>query len=123
GFIDFNKKRYYLDNIEASGYVDKVKISLDGKMDPIEIPKLNLSLNKQKLDFNFKKANYKQADLSASKIYIYDLMDENKAGIYLHIISNNLKLDQKLWKALDFYDVKIPFFQKEGKTKTDFTLD
>lgn len=123
GFIDFNKNKYYLDNIEASGYVDRVKISLDNKMDPIEIPKLNLNLNKQRLNFDFKKASYKQADLSASKIYIYDLLDENKAGIYLHIISNNLKLDQKLWKALDFYDVKIPFFQKEGKVKSDFILD
>lgn len=80
GFIDFAKDNYYLDNISASGYVNNVKVRLDDKMNAIEIPKLDLNLNKQKLDFVFNKAFYNGADLSSSKVYLYDLFDEKKLG-------------------------------------------
>ncbi|EOJ1032153.1 DUF3971 domain-containing protein, partial [Campylobacter jejuni] len=93
GFIDFTKDNYYLDNISASGYVNNVKVRLDDKMNAIEIPKLDLNLNKQKLDFVFNKAFYNGADLSSSKVYLYDLFDEKKVGIYLRIKSDNLKFD------------------------------
>ncbi|EGM2779783.1 DUF3971 domain-containing protein [Campylobacter jejuni] len=122
GFIDFTKNNYYLDNISASGYVNNVKVRLDDKMNAIEIPKLDLNLNKQKLDFVFNKAFYNGADLSSSKVYLYDLFDEKKAGIYLRIKSNNLKFDEKLAKALEDYHFSLPFYQKSGKIKSDLEL-
>ncbi|HDZ5086664.1 TPA: AsmA-like C-terminal domain-containing protein [Campylobacter jejuni] len=122
GFIDFAKDNYYLDNISALGYVDNVKIRLDDKMNAIEIPKLDLNLNKQKLDFIFNKASYNGADLSSSKVYLYDLFNEKKAGIYLRIKSDNLKFDKKLAKALEGYYFSLPFYQKSGKLKSDLEL-
>lgn len=122
GFIDFTKDNYYLDNISASGYVNNVKVRLDDKMNAIEIPKLDLNLNKQKLDFVFNKAFYNGADLSSSKVYLYDLFDEKKVGIYLRIKSDNLKFDEKLAKALEDYHFSLPFYQKSGKIKSDLEL-
>lgn len=125
GFIDFAKDNYYLDNISALGYVDNVKVRLDDKMNAIEIPKLDFNLNKQKLDFIFNKASYNGADLSSSKVYLYDLFDEKKAGIYLRIKSDNLKFDKKLAKALEGYYFSLPFYQTSGKLKSDleFKID
>ncbi|QOW64178.1 AsmA-like C-terminal domain-containing protein [Campylobacter hepaticus] len=125
GFIDFTKNNYYLDNINALGYVNNVKVRLDDEINAIEIPKLDFTLTKQKLDFVFNKAFYNGSDLSSSKIYLYDLFNERKAGIYLRIKSENLKFDEKLAKALKNYHFSLPFYQKSGKIKSDleFKID
>lgn len=122
GFIDFTKDSHYLDNMSALGYVNNVKVRLDDKMNAIEIPKIDLNLSKQRLDFVFNKASYNGADLGSSKVYLYDLFDENKAGIYLRIKSDNLKFDEKLAKALEIYHFSLPFYQKSGKIKGDLEL-
>ncbi|TKX31369.1 YhdP family protein [Campylobacter aviculae] len=122
GFIDFAKNNYYFDNISALGYVDNVKVRFDNNMNAIEIPRLDLNLSKQKLDLQFKQALYNGADLSQSKIYLYDLFDKRKSGIYLNIKSDNLKFDDKLAKALKNYHFNLPFYQKSGKIKGNLEL-
>ncbi|MBZ7949116.1 AsmA-like C-terminal domain-containing protein [Campylobacter molothri] len=122
GFIDFKQNNYYFDNISASGYIDKVKVRLENNMDAIEIPRVDLNLSQQKLDLQFNKASYDGADLSQSKVYLYDIFNEEKAGIYLRIKSDNLKLDEKLEKALQNYHLNLPFYQKSGTIKADLEL-
>ncbi|MBZ7963682.1 YhdP family protein [Campylobacter sp. 2457A] len=122
GFIDFKQNNYYLDNISALGYVNKVKVRLEDNMNAIEIPRVDLNLSQQKLDFQFNKASYNGSDLSKSEVYLYDFFDKEKAGIYLRIKSDNLKLDEKLEKALQNYHLNLPFYQKSGSIKTDLEL-
>ncbi|TKX32136.1 YhdP family protein [Campylobacter estrildidarum] len=122
GFIDFARNNYYFDNISAFGYVNNVKVRLDNYMNAIEFPRLDLNLSNQKLDFQFQKASYNGADLSQSKVYLFDLFDEKKIGIYLRIKSDNLKFDQKLARALQNYHFKLPFYQTSGNLKGDLEL-
>ncbi|MBZ7938388.1 AsmA-like C-terminal domain-containing protein [Campylobacter sp. W0014] len=122
GFIDFKQNNYYLDNINALGYISKVKVLLDSNMNAIEITRVDLNLSQQRLDFQFDKASYNGSDLSESKVYLYNLFNEEKAGIYLRIKSDNLKLDEKLEKALQNYHLNLPFYQKSGSIKTDLEL-
>lgn len=122
GFIDFGKNNYYLDDIYAQGYINNVKVRLDDKMNAIEIPKLDFNLSKQTLNFIFNKASYNGADLSSSKVFLYDLFNEKKHGIYLRIKSENFKFDEKLLNALKNYHFTLPFYQKSGKLKCDLEL-
>jgi len=121
GFVDFKDDNYYLNTLEALAYAQNVALRLDENMQPIVFDRLDLNLSKQKLDFGFEKANYKNADLSQSRIYLYDLFDKNKIGLYLHIKSPNLQLDEGLFNALKQY-INIPFYQKSGKMQSDFEL-
>ncbi|MFQ6341827.1 AsmA-like C-terminal domain-containing protein [Campylobacter sp. VTCC 70190] len=121
GLSDFSKNNF-LEDISALGFVNKVQVRLDDKMNAIFIPKLDLNLSKQKLDFAFTKASYKGADLSASKVYLYDLFDPKKAGIYLRLKASNLQFDERLAKALENYHFSLPFYQKSGKLGSDLEL-
>lgn len=100
GFVDLSKNNYYFDDISAWGYANNVKVRLDNQMNAINFPKLDLNLSNQKLNFTFNKASYNESDLSESKVFLYDLFDNKKHGIYLRIKSKNLKFDEKLAKAL-----------------------
>ncbi|EAJ2878538.1 DUF3971 domain-containing protein [Campylobacter coli] len=122
GFIDFSTNNYYLDDISAWGYANNVKVRLDDQMNAINFPKLDLNLSNQKLNFTFDKASYNESDLSESKVFLYDLFDDEKHGIYLRIKSKNLKFDEKLAKALTNYDFSLPFYQKSGKLGSDLEL-
>ncbi|HEH4971651.1 TPA: AsmA-like C-terminal domain-containing protein [Campylobacter coli] len=122
GFIDFSKNNYYFDDISAWGYANNVKVRLDNQMNAINFPKLDLNLSNQKLNFTFNKASYNESDLSESKVFLYDLFDNKKHGIYLRIKSKNLKFDEKLAKALKNYDLNLPFYQKNGKLGSDLEL-
>ncbi|EFT0392825.1 DUF3971 domain-containing protein, partial [Campylobacter coli] len=122
GFIDFSKNNYYFDDISAWGYANNVKVRLDNQMNAINFPKLDLNLSNQKLNFTFNKASYNESDLSESKVFLYDLFDNKKHGIYLRIKSKNLKFDEKLAKALKNYDLNLPFYQKSGKLGSDLEL-
>lgn len=121
GFADIAKENYYLDDIQGLALVQNVEVRLDDHMSPIEFPNLILKLDKQKLDFGFDKANYNGANLDKSSVYLYNIFNEN-IGINLHIQSENLKFDQKLSEALKPYGLNLPFYQKSGKIKTDFSL-
>ena len=121
GFADFSKDNYYLNDIQALAYVENVKIKLDDKMNPIEIPRLDLNLSKQRLDFSFKKASYNGADLSSSKVYLYDIFTDD-IGIYLKLKTSNFIFDEKLANALKDYNFSLPFYQKSGKLSSDLEL-
>ncbi|ECW8268165.1 DUF3971 domain-containing protein [Campylobacter upsaliensis] len=122
GFADFSKKEYYLDELKARGFAKNVSVRLDEKMTPITIPNLTINFSKQKLDFDFAKASYNGANLSGSKVYLYDLLDSKKAGIYLLIKSGAVVFDEKLANALKNYDFSLPFYQKSGKTSGSVEL-
>lgn len=122
GFVDFDKGKYYFDELNATGFADNVELRLDNKMSPVKIPKLNINLAKQKLDFSFAKASYKNADLSGSKMYLHNILDEKKIGMYLRIRANNMLFDEVLAQSLKQYSLSLPFHQKSGKLKGDFEL-
>ncbi|MBX1886160.1 YhdP family protein [Campylobacter peloridis] len=121
GFADFGKHRYYLDDIKAFGYVNNLKITLDDGIDPILSPHVRLSFSKQRLDFDYDKLYFNNYDLKQSKIYIDDMLN-HKARIFIHIKSNNARLDYRVNKILKLYDITLPFLQNNGTTKTDLIL-
>ncbi|MBX2079309.1 AsmA-like C-terminal domain-containing protein, partial [Campylobacter peloridis] len=121
GFADFGKHRYYLDDIKAFGYVNNLKITLDNGIDPILSPHVRLSFSKQRLDFDYDKLYFNNYDLKQSKIYIDDMLN-HKARIFIHIKSNNARLDYRVNKILKLYDITLPFLQNNGTTKTDLIL-
>ncbi|AJC84708.1 AsmA family protein (DUF3971 domain) [Campylobacter peloridis LMG 23910] len=121
GFADFGKHRYYLDDIKAFGYVNNLKITLDNGIDPILSPHVRLSFSKQRLDFDYDKLYFNNYDLKQSKIYIDDMLN-HKARIFIHIKSNNARLDYRVNKILKLYDITLPFLQNNGVTKTDLIL-
>ncbi|TNB54426.1 DUF3971 domain-containing protein [Campylobacter helveticus] len=116
GFADFARGEYYLDEIKAQGFAKNVSVRLDEKITPIKIPSLKINFSKQKLDLNFAKANYNGANLNGSKVYLYDLLNSKKAGIYLLIKTGGMIFDEKLANALKNYEFSLPFYQKSGKT-------
>lgn len=121
GFADFGKHRYYLDDIKAFGYVNNLKITLDDGIDPILSPHVRLSFSKQRLDFDYDKLYFNNYNLKQSKIYIDDMLN-HKARIFIHIKSNNARLDYRVNKILKLYDITLPFLQNNGTTKTDLIL-
>lgn len=121
GFADLKKQNYYLDEIQSSSFMQNAEIKLNHNMNAIKIPHLALKLEAQRLDFNFDKATYNGANLDKSKIYLYDIFNKN-IGMSLHILSHNLKLDEKLFQLLKSYGLTLPFYQKSGAVKTDFNL-
>ncbi len=121
GFADLKKKKFYLNEFEAEGFLQNVELRLEEHMQSVKIPALKLSLKEQKLDLNFDKASYKGADLSGSKIYFYELFNEN-IGMFLHLKSSNFTVDEKLLEALKIYGLTLPFYQKSGILKADFKL-
>lgn len=122
GFVDFKRDAFYFDELNATGFANDVELRLDGGMSPIKIPKLKMKLAKQRLNFTFAKATYKNADLSGSKVYLYDILNEENIGIYLHIRSENMIFDADLARALKPYGITLPFHQKSGKLRADFEL-
>ncbi|MCX2682898.1 AsmA-like C-terminal domain-containing protein [Campylobacter sp. MIT 21-1685] len=122
GFVDFSAKKYYFNDISAKGFADKVQIFLDKKSIPVVIPYLELNLQKQKLEFSFKQASYNKTDLSASEVYLYDILNLEKAGIFLRIKSNNAIFDEQLRDTLKTYHLNIPFYQQSGRVQTDLKL-
>ncbi|WP_139452094.1 AsmA-like C-terminal domain-containing protein [Campylobacter armoricus] len=121
GFADFGKHRYYLNDIKAKGYVNNLKVILDNGIDPITSPFVRLNFAKQRLDFSYEKLQFNNYDLSQSKIYIDNMLNE-KAGIFIHIKSDNARADYRVDKILQLYDVYLPFLQNNGITKTDLIL-
>ncbi|TEY01239.1 AsmA-like C-terminal domain-containing protein [Campylobacter sp. US33a] len=122
GFADLAHNNYYYDEIKAFGYAKNVLVKLDDNIDAIKIPHLDMNLSKQKLDFNFKEAAFNQYDISQSKVYLYDIMQSDKIGIFLHIKSSQLLLDKNVNKILKLYDIDLPFNQLSGKLKSDLIL-
>ncbi|AJC86184.1 YhdP family protein [Campylobacter sp. RM16704] len=121
GFIDFGKHRYYLNDIKAKGYVRNLKIILDKDIDPIVSSFVKLDFSKQRLDFSYDELQFNDYDLTQSKIYIDNMLNE-KAGIYIHIKSDNARADYRVYRILQLYDIYLPFLQNNGVTKTDLIL-
>ncbi|MCR6571827.1 YhdP family protein [Campylobacter insulaenigrae] len=121
GFIDFNKNRFYLDKINANGYVNNLKIVLDKGIDPITSPFVKLDFNKQRLDFKFDELKFNNYNLAQSQVYVYDMLN-NKAGIYINIKSDDVRVDYRVNKILLLYHIYVPFLQDSGKTKTNLVL-
>ncbi|EAL5903292.1 hypothetical protein DSE64_07180, partial [Campylobacter lari] len=121
GFADFGKHRYYLNDISAKGYVNNLKVILDKGIDPIISPFVRLEFNKQKLEFIYDKLYFNNYNLNQSQIYIDNMLNE-KAGIYIRIKSDNARADYRVNKILRLYDIKLPFLQNNGITKTDLVL-
>ncbi|ELD5395857.1 hypothetical protein QQC44_001459, partial [Campylobacter lari] len=121
GFADFGKHRYYLNDISAKGYVNNLKVVLDKGIDPIVSPFVRLEFAKQRLDFIYDELRFNNYDLAQSQIYIDNMLNE-KAGIYIHIKSDNARADYRVNKILLLYDIKLPFLQNNGITKTDLIL-
>lgn len=121
GFADFGKHRYYLNDINAKGYVNNLKVVLDKGIDPIVSPFVRLEFAKQRLDFIYDDLRFNNYDLTQSQIYIDNMLNE-KAGIYIRIKSDNARADYRVNKILLLYDIKLPFLQNNGVTKTDLTL-
>ncbi|RKO65370.1 hypothetical protein CKA54_00715 [Campylobacter sp. P255] len=121
GFADFGKHRYYLDDIKAKGYVNNLRVVLDKGIDPIVSPFVRLDFAKQRLDFNYDKLCFNSYNLAQSKVYITNMLND-KAGIDIHLKSNNTRADYRVNQILRLYDIKLPFLQNNGITKTDLTL-
>lgn len=122
GFADLGKNNYYFDDIKAKGFANEVQVFLSDADFPIFVPYLEFDLEKQKLNISFEKASYNTTDLSTSKVYLYDIMQPSKAGIFLHIKSDNVSINEKLYNTLKLYHLNLPFYQKSGTIKTDLTL-
>ncbi|QOR00508.1 YhdP family protein [Campylobacter sp. 2014D-0216] len=121
GFADFGKHRYYLDDIKAKGYVNNLRVVLDKGIDPIVSPFVRLDFAKQRLDFSYDKLYFNSYNLAQSKVYITNMLND-KAGIDIHLKSNNTRADYRVNQILRLYDIKLPFLQNNGITKTDLTL-
>ncbi|KAA6226955.1 DUF3971 domain-containing protein [Campylobacter sp. LR291e] len=122
GFADLRKNNFYFNDISASATATNVEVKLDKVMNAIKIPNLDLNLSKQKIDFYFPKASYNNGDLSGSKVYLYDIFDDKKMGIYIKIKSNSLRFDEKLNNALKQYVFELPFYQTSGTMKSELEL-
>lgn len=119
--VDFGKNTT-VSELSGLGFASDLVVKLDENITGIQIPYVDINLSKEKLDFNFDKASFNGKDLSASKVYLYDITQPKKVGIWLHIVSNELLLDEKMQELLKVYNITIPFVQDIGTVMSDFNL-
>lgn len=120
GKVDTNDMNFYLDDIEAKGYVKDLSVVLDKGIPAITSPLTALSFKNQRLSFAYNKLDYEGYDLKNSKLYIYKMLSD-KAGIFINIKAN-ARLDAKIKKILNNYKINIPINQQKGLVYSDVVL-
>lgn len=108
--------------LDGTGFAEGLVVKIDKSIEDIKIPRVDMNLTTEKLDFNFNKASFNGKDISQSKIFIYDIAQPEKVGISVGIKSKELMLDEKLQALLNFYGIKIPLTQRSGKMTSDFLI-
>lgn len=116
-------KAFEIKELSGFGVANDLTLLLNDGVDEIFIPKLDLNLSKEKLDFYFEKAYFAGKDISKSKVYIYDIANPKKIGINIRLLSNDLSLDPKVHKLLNSYKISLPLSQKSGFIKSDFSIN
>lgn len=109
--------------LEGTGFAEGLIVKIDKDIEDIQIPRVDMNLTKEKLDFNFNTASFNGKDISQSKIFIYDIAQPEKAGISVGIKSNELMLDDKLQALLHHFGIKIPLTQLSGNLTSDFVIN
>lgn len=113
---------YDIKNLSANAKVKNLDLVLNNGVESILIPNLDLNLSKEKLDFYFEQASFNAKDISRSKVFIYDITNPKKIGIYVRVLSDELKLDKALHKLLNSYGIMLPFSQLTGNVNSDFLI-
>lgn len=121
GEIEFSKSAR-VRKLDAKGYAEGLVVKLDKTIADISIPRVDMMINKDLLDFDFKKADFAGKDISGSKVYIYELTNGEKIGISFTITSRELALDTKMLDLLKHYDINLPLKQVGGKLKSEFEM-
>lgn len=116
-------KNVRINELSGKGYAEGLVVKIDEGIEGIKIPRVDMDLTKEKLDFRFNKASFNGKDLSQSKIFIYDIAYPEKAGISVGIKSTELMLDDKLQDLLRYYGIKIPLTQRSGRLTSDFLIE
>ncbi|WP_169763985.1 AsmA-like C-terminal domain-containing protein [Campylobacter mucosalis] len=122
GKINLAKNDAFLDELNAKATARNLKISLDKSVSPISVKDANITLSGSKLSFSLNEPSYQGKKLDGSSLYIYDIFDEKKAGIFINIKTSS-SLDSHIHDILNVYDLKIPVIQKSGKTDTNLDLN
>lgn len=108
--------------LEGKGFAEGLVVKIDKSIEDIKIPRVDMNLTTEKLNFDFNQASFNGKELGESEIFIYDIGEPAKAGISVGIKSKELMLDEKLQALLQFYGIKIPLTQVSGKLTSDFVI-
>lgn len=115
-------KSVKIEMLDAKGYTEGLVVKLDESIADILIPRVDMNISKDLLDFDFEDANFAGYSIKGSKVFIYELTNPDKIGIDLHIVSSELPLGEKMLDLLKFYEINLPLKQIGGHLQSEFNM-
>lgn len=122
GLINIQTSKLYLNELYARARAKNLSISLDKTLNDILVDDANLTLENAKLSFSLNNPTYRDKKLDGSSLYIYDIFNDKKSGIFINIKTNSI-YDGSINDILKAYGINLPITQKSGNIKTDLKLN
>jgi len=121
----FNLKTgdFYPMSMKAKASGKNVLVKFDLNAPSALVNSVDVILKDDKLIFDVKKAEYKNKDISDTKVHIYNLLRAGlKSGIIIDINAKTT-LDDSIHSVLHAFDIQVPITQTSGTTKANVKLD
>lgn len=122
GRVNLATNDFFLDDLNATATAKNLSVKLDKSLEPILVSEADISLINSKLNFSLKSPKYQGKSLDGSTLYIYNIFNENSAGIFLDLQTKSL-YDKYINDILKVYGIAVPINQTSGKMDAKLTLD
>lgn len=114
GEVELKKDNITFKSLDGAGVAKDVKVYLAKNAAPLQTSAVDIKLTGGELELKSKDLSFEKANLSASGVKFYKLLEPKKGGVLLEIKTPNLMLTQSLAEILKAYKVNLGFLQTAG---------